>query len=464
MASIDLNMLEDIIRHDRTEDLDVLFSTLHKKRLLQDLNKSYMTLEYSPLYWALHYRKLEMFRYLINQGMDIDECLDGSRGYSPLHYAASIGDENLVDFLLELGANMYKRTPGHKLPFMIAYEYGHGDLGRRKLLPQDINALGPEEKNKRELGGMSMLHYAAYCNKPDSLKLLINLGADPNVSAKGRTPLQIAVMNWRQENIDILYPLTDVRHMEWQYGDLLEAFHRCVYHPNMNLNIPEKTKIILGERPLLSHLLWAGADPNGMDLLKETPLNAACNWQNPEHIEILVENGADPNMQCRVCNYMVNPLISTITQPDFGKMLESLQTLLHANPDIPRQSSIKVSSKCWRGQPIVSGYAHFTFMQAAVMKRNGHIITLGVEAGCNLYGVKDFITGSVNHLSTISPPLPQHITDKIDDFNRNPRSLQYHAKFAIRRCLGHQNVIAKINSLPLPQDIKCIIKYIGMEL
>ena len=194
---------------------------------------------WSPLHSAIHSNKMELVEHLLEQGAEMDvhtaaalsrlddigRLLDanpervsesGGDGCTPLHFAGSIESAQL---LLDRGANMEARcldhysTPVHYLadprPEIARYLFSCGanpdifsaamagcDKTVRKLVAEDKQVLelkisqetfppGPEHDVHNIMAftignGCSPLHAAAIGNHPEMIKLLVELGADPN--------------------------------------------------------------------------------------------------------------------------------------------------------------------------------------------------------------------------------------------------------------------------------------------
>lgn len=116
-----------------------------------------------PIHHAVKSGKKEIIRSLLNSGASLVECDD--RKNNVLHYACNKGDDELVSFILRHmtinnSRNIYKETP---------------------------------------------LHFAAANCSPKSLRLLLDDGYDIDlVDANGQTPIDIAKIKNKSENLDFL--------------------------------------------------------------------------------------------------------------------------------------------------------------------------------------------------------------------------------------------------------------------
>ena len=139
--------------------------------------------------------KIEFVKKLVTKASEINASVPSS-GYTALHHAAKEGHAEIVEFLVESGANFTLETRKGFTPLHLAVKYAN--LAELKFLVDvgcDINA--------RALGGLTCLHIAAHYAHVEITKKLLELGADPSISAArtGHTSLHVAS---RQANLDIL--------------------------------------------------------------------------------------------------------------------------------------------------------------------------------------------------------------------------------------------------------------------
>jgi ankyrin repeat protein len=125
-------------------------------------------------------------RTLIAQGTNVN-ALDPN-GDAPLVMAAYLGHTEIVQMLLEAGADVAAVDPSMKATALHAAAYA-GRTDAAKLLIAhgiDINKQGP-------MNGYTALHDAIWQNNVDTAKVIIDAGADLELrSHEGETPLQFA--------------------------------------------------------------------------------------------------------------------------------------------------------------------------------------------------------------------------------------------------------------------------------
>ena len=120
----------------------------------------------------------------VRRGMDVNSSDEA--GVSLLMRAAREGNLELTDFLLRNGANVRARTSWGDTAMSLAGQKGHTAVIRRLIE-------GGSEVNQP---GWSALLYAAMEGHLDTVKLLLEKGANPDSRAPSQlTPLMIASRN-----------------------------------------------------------------------------------------------------------------------------------------------------------------------------------------------------------------------------------------------------------------------------
>jgi ankyrin repeat protein len=151
--------------------------------------------------FALEGNNREAVEYLIAHGAEIE--LRSRNGMTPLFYAASTGQDDMIQLLLSKGANLnvmgLSDSLGNYLtPLMIAGIHDHPET--LKLLV----AKGAKVDKRNNVGATALMEIAKR-PQPGILKLLIERGADVNArSTHGQTALMYAASNGQLENIKLL--------------------------------------------------------------------------------------------------------------------------------------------------------------------------------------------------------------------------------------------------------------------
>jgi ankyrin repeat protein len=200
------------------------------------------------LWWSIVHDLRERVRLLVGHGADFltpyaapggrPTGLRTSRGRTPAEVAALNGYQELADWLVAQGAGPPALTGADALiatvlagdrdaamrlranavaareerPGLIVWAAARRKFDAVRLLIEfgfDVNALGRGDI-PAEAPWRTALHEAALAGDVEMARLLLDLGADPNVrSASGATPLAAARRHGQQAAAELLAPLTD---------------------------------------------------------------------------------------------------------------------------------------------------------------------------------------------------------------------------------------------------------------
>ena len=155
----------------------------------------YMT----PAVAALAGRHFQLARVLHRNKSSVEPR--GHFGNVPLHSAAYYGDLEMVQVLLEYGADVNTKNSVGCTPLDFA------SLGGRHNEPRVARLLIEHgaDPNTRDMVGLTPLHRASRSGRIEVLRLLIEHGGDVEVKDdRGRTPLDIASGEQREEIIRLL--------------------------------------------------------------------------------------------------------------------------------------------------------------------------------------------------------------------------------------------------------------------
>ena len=152
----------------------------------------------SALMWAVAEKESQVVQALVEQGADVHDRSTG--GFTPLLFAAQQGDLDSARILLAAGADVNEGTPKDGSALMIAAAGGHDDLSAF-LVDQGADPNAVDSK------GFSVLHHVALRrDMPNAVKSLLAHGASPDprlakeppnratedISLVGATPLFLA--------------------------------------------------------------------------------------------------------------------------------------------------------------------------------------------------------------------------------------------------------------------------------
>merc|ERR1719270_1356680 len=140
-----------------------------------------------PLHIATIHGNLDRMRNLIQKnGVDVD-LQKISDGVTPLIIAATIGNEEALDLLIDLDANVNKMSKNGITPLIAASTMGHYNIVE-KLLKAGAN---PDKAHP--FAKTSSIHFASEMGHGDIITLLCEHGADPNSrKINGGTPVHTA--------------------------------------------------------------------------------------------------------------------------------------------------------------------------------------------------------------------------------------------------------------------------------
>ncbi|MFC5523364.1 ankyrin repeat domain-containing protein [Polaromonas jejuensis] len=114
----------------------------------------------SPLMLAALKGHQALVEKLIEKGADVNKT-----GWTPLHYAASAGQTDIIALLLDNSAYIDAESPNGTTPLMMAAMYGTPEAVKR-LLQEGAD---PQLKNQQ---GMTALQFAQRANRPDSAEAI----------------------------------------------------------------------------------------------------------------------------------------------------------------------------------------------------------------------------------------------------------------------------------------------------
>ena len=258
----------------------------------------------TPLYYASWGGHAELVEWLIEQGADLSRGAAG--GWTPFTRPPRRATDAVAERLLAHGASLESRTAGGWTPLYLAARAGHAELALFLLargadadppLPRGWTVLHAAAQGDHEGlvdalltrgaridavtdEGLAPLHLAAFGGSPAVAKLLLDRGADPPRAraANGSTPLHAAAAGGHRAVADLLLARgadVDARDVEGR-TPLLRAAQA-------------------GEAEMAAQLLMRGADPNLPTASGATPLHVVARNHTGEFAELLLRAGADPN-------------------------------------------------------------------------------------------------------------------------------------------------------------------------
>lgn len=213
---------------------------------------------------------LNVLKMLVHQGgLNIKD----SSGRTPLHYAAQTGHLEMVKFLIYQGANVDSRNyDGHTALHLAAWEDHLGVVECLVKMHADINV--------RDNAGRTALHFAVLRDKFDTVKFLAEHGGDGNINDKdGRTALHLAALNGQLNTVNFLVKCNVDVNINDKYG-------RKVLH----------VAALSGQLNTVKFLSGLYNDINIRDNDGSTALHLAVSRDQLDTVKYLVKIGAGTNI------------------------------------------------------------------------------------------------------------------------------------------------------------------------
>jgi ankyrin repeat protein len=222
----------------------------------------------TPLHLAAEHNFSEVLELLINNGANIERT--GPDNFNALLLACSNGSSACLELLLKAGARTDPRDDKERTCFHVAAQNGHSDI--LKILFD--KGLGEDLINSGDSEGDTPLHIAVSFGKKSEARLLLENGALADKKNKSRdTVLHVAIMDGQTELGKLLLESygADVKLRGWEG---YSALHYAADN---------------GCQDFIPLLLSAGADPNALDDVSETPLHLAARNNKIDFVKILLE-------------------------------------------------------------------------------------------------------------------------------------------------------------------------------
>ncbi|XP_033887113.1 poly [ADP-ribose] polymerase tankyrase-2-like isoform X1 [Acipenser ruthenus] len=244
------------------------------------------------LFEACRNGDVERVKKLINPE-NVNSRDTAGRKSTPLHFAAGFGRKDVVDYLLQNGANVHARDDGGLISLHNACSFGHAEV---------VNLLlrHGADPNSRDNWNYTPLHEAAIKGKIDVCIVLLQHGADPTIrNTDGKTSFDLAepsaksVLTGEYKKDELL---------ESARGGNEEKMMALLTPLNVNCHASDGRKstplhLAAGYNrvKIVQLLLQHGADVQAKDKGDLVPLHNACSYGHYEVTELLVKHGACVN-------------------------------------------------------------------------------------------------------------------------------------------------------------------------
>ncbi|KAM3923689.1 ankyrin repeat and protein kinase domain-containing protein 1 [Leptodactylus fuscus] len=258
----------------------------------------------TPLILAVQRKLLDICSCLIENGADVN-IMDEDK-WSPLHFAAQVGDDRIARLLLDNGARVDALERDDWTPLHLASQNGFENVAR-VLFTRHANP------NCHEIDGKTPLHVASCYGHYNIVKLLISQGADPDIKQKNqRTPLHIAadrgcfrvvqhlIQKGALVNTVDLNQYTPL-HMAVVKNKTLICKHLIKHGANVNVKTsqnwtPLHLAIFKGHGEIVQLLKESNAQLDAVGDMTWTPLHLAVRYSEDSITSLLLDLGANPNV------------------------------------------------------------------------------------------------------------------------------------------------------------------------
>ena len=249
-------------------------------------------------------RSVAMAKLLISHGAKLKD-------WRILHHICFSSRLDLIRYLVEQGAKYCVDNPERNLLTEVAYN------GNTELFKY-IHSLGFDMNNGTDRQGKTPLRIAAEHANSEVIEYLLQNGAKKNIGDAKFGPFYLSIAGEDKKMLKSLKVLTkfniDIKHCEildraasrmnlksakylLENGCPVEKFcpdgKRISIFPLRSL----MWRLENNQLEMIELFLSYGASINGVDQYGNSPLRSAIRSVNPEVVEKLLQNGADPNLQ-----------------------------------------------------------------------------------------------------------------------------------------------------------------------
>ena len=155
------------------------------------------TKNYTALHVAVERKHADVVQVLIDAGADIETT--GDRGRLPLHLASRLGQLTTVKMLVKAGADVRAADPRRYTCLIQAAHFGHTDTVRYLVSLPEVDLDHQQSNNK------TSLHAAVLEKHADVVQVLIDAGADIETkNDNGRSPLHLAITSGELATVKML--------------------------------------------------------------------------------------------------------------------------------------------------------------------------------------------------------------------------------------------------------------------
>ena len=274
-----------------SEGEQLLFTAIEKEDIAEvqgllaqsNVNVNCVQKGYSPLIWAAELGNLELVRILLDHQAEIDYfCPVGSFNQTALIAATIDGFYDVAEELLKRGARPDVSAQNSDKAILIAALNGHFNIVRLlATYGADVNALNIHSVVDYDNGSVleSPLYYVAAAGDCETAEILLKCNANLNSqNIDGQTPTHIAVLNNKSDVLIMLAKQGANLSLSDRFGNT-PLHYSC---ENSNIEITQ-------------FLVSFGADVNVENSEGRVPLELAFSSESTEMVAIFLDSGTDLN-------------------------------------------------------------------------------------------------------------------------------------------------------------------------
>ena len=373
---------------------------------------------------------LEIFDLLLANGADVNtRCHKYNR--TPLMHAATVNNVYCVKKLIDKGADIFSTDENGQTALMLAAETG--SLNVLKYLIEDVHL----DKNSIHKNGCSVLIWAVRSMNIKTVRYLLNLGetAVTHTPEERVEPCQHCAKSLPYVNTDDFYLHPCIEALGSNKVDMVRLFEEygCQSYKHLYaLSQAVRLKNVTVVEYLLSNYNYPLNKEYKGSLLRwnlhTTLLTEACEAKSVEIVKVLLELGADPNV-----NNSVETCSSAINVAIFKRLVEVIARFI--------RGGVNVNAKSF-----YPGIGDVLPFEAAVWSHHIYAAKLFLVYGssCGVFSLNKKHKCKVD----VAPDL-QELLEEWNVQKNNVLSLQQRCRMVILNHLSPQ-ADQKIKELPLP--------------
>jgi ankyrin repeat protein len=267
-----------------------------------------------PLHHAAIRGLYDVVKAMICKGVDLDNNCTNDCGWTPLGGACFHGKFEVVDLLLEHGANPNKLDFFGRNCLLLA-----SVLKNERILAKFLDC-GADINMKANVSNVTPLALACLLGEVDTCKLLLERGANPcghSPSETGTSPLLAAVYSQNLELVKLL--INHNAHVDTVSSSLFTPLHMACLLRNFGI-----VQILVDHRASVNCKAEDG----------ETPLMCAVTSGAVDIVELLLRRGANPFLDRVLNKELSGVLVSTLGEAALCGHVDVFEVLMEYDADV----------------------------------------------------------------------------------------------------------------------------------